>query len=1059
MAEQVVTELIVDTGRAAVQLDQYVRDMGRASQAADVATKKSDDLSAAVRRVQNVSLNSVTIDRAAKQIDAIHARVDPAFMANKRIELAASRIDRAVSLGITSREQGDDLLARYRETVERTIAPTTRLAGANDNFAKSTGASAYAVRNLGFQVNDIATMLASGSSPFQVLATQGGQVFQIWQDQPSVFRDFASSVGSVLTPARLATGGLLAMAAAAAYAYSAWADGQKELQRSLVGLGKDSGATLGQLNAITAATASLRGGSIAENRGTVGALAGTGRIGPQMIGSIAGIRRDFAATLGLDAVEANKMLAASFADPARGAETLNTAVGGLNQRTQDYVRYLSQSGHEQRAQQVLLDAIAPRLGRAEELTNFWARAWDRVKVAASGAVTASGEAIDRYLTSRGSVESLVDQRIRSLQAEAAGDAVVDRTTGRFLGSRSTFGETQEALSRRLGVERQINAELQIQLTTQNALVVGAQALTSSTEQQAAAAALAARNNRVHDAAVDGARRQGQPGQRLIDDIRPMISELETTRRDAERLMREMPGSQEYFDALARNATTARALQGRLRDDGRAVFDLNARGAARFRPDLYGPQDEYGNRALRPESFATILAQRLSPIDNANEAARVDTLLRQARTAGERGSAAAAQVYLNSRQQGGAAGTQAEVDNAARIARDRELQQSQFQLGEAFRQRRNAQLDAAETLRREIDTMGGSIAVQERVRVEQQLMTDARRQYRRELGDSAQIPFAEAEAYRQLAKAMGEARQEQALVRLRQDLTFESQTMFLPDSERRVAQTMRNVYGEGWSSQMDSAVAAQVRFNEQLRLTGDLFSGFGSGMLQDLRSGATLWGALGNQVARVGDRLLSMAMDNAIKQLLGGLLGGSGGMGWLGGLFGVGGAAGGGFAGTPGGSFSYGAGGYTGTGPFMANGGIFGPAGLHPFALGAAFTNSIVDRPTLFPFANGTGLMGEAGPEAIMPLQRDSRGRLGVSYTPSSRGQGQGGFTGNVIVNNNGQAMSASVRSDSQGNMVIDLETMADRIEARQARNISRRNSPIGNAMAGAYGLQQRPVVG
>jgi phage-related minor tail protein len=34
---------------------------------------------------------------------------------------------------------------------------------------------------------------------------------------------------------------------------------------------------------------------------------------------------------------------------------------------------------------------------------------------------------------------------------------------------------------------------------------------------------------------------------------------------------------------------------------------------------------------------------------------------------------------------------------------------------------------------------------------------------------------------------------------------------------------------------------------------------------------------------------------------------------------------------------------------------------------------------LFRFADGTGMMGEAGPEAIMPLTRDSQGRLGVRY--------------------------------------------------------------------------------
>jgi phage-related minor tail protein len=38
---------------------------------------------------------------------------------------------------------------------------------------------------------------------------------------------------------------------------------------------------------------------------------------------------------------------------------------------------------------------------------------------------------------------------------------------------------------------------------------------------------------------------------------------------------------------------------------------------------------------------------------------------------------------------------------------------------------------------------------------------------------------------------------------------------------------------------------------------------------------------------------------------------------------------------------------------------------------------VVDRPTVFPFARGVGLMGEAGAEAIMPLQRDASGRLGV----------------------------------------------------------------------------------
>lgn len=73
----------------------------------------------------------------------------------------------------------------------------------------------------------------------------------------------------------------------------------------------------------------------------------------------------------------------------------------------------------------------------------------------------------------------------------------------------------------------------------------------------------------------------------------------------------------------------------------------------------------------------------------------------------------------------------------------------------------------------------------------------------------------------------------------------------------------------------------------------------------------------------------------------------------------------------------------------ANGNVFGANGIVPYAMGG-----IVNRPTLFPFANGgaigTGLMGEAGPEAIMPLTRGANGKLGVMAA--------GGGTTNVVVN-------------------------------------------------------------
>lgn len=69
---------------------------------------------------------------------------------------------------------------------------------------------------------------------------------------------------------------------------------------------------------------------------------------------------------------------------------------------------------------------------------------------------------------------------------------------------------------------------------------------------------------------------------------------------------------------------------------------------------------------------------------------------------------------------------------------------------------------------------------------------------------------------------------------------------------------------------------------------------------------------------------------------------------------------------------------------LAAKGAYFNGGIASFGSGGMFTNSIVSSPTLFRFADGgirkTGLMGEAGPEAIIPLSRGADGRLGVDAT-------------------------------------------------------------------------------
>lgn len=106
------------------------------------------------------------------------------------------------------------------------------------------------------------------------------------------------------------------------------------------------------------------------------------------------------------------------------------------------------------------------------------------------------------------------------------------------------------------------------------------------------------------------------------------------------------------------------------------------------------------------------------------------------------------------------------------------------------------------------------------------------------------------------------------------------------------------------------------------------------------------------------------------------------------------------------------------------------SGLLPFANGAAFSQGrvmpfakggVVSSPVSFPMRGGAGLMGEAGPEAILPLARGADGRLGVQA-------GGGGRTVSVVMNVTTPDVAGFARSQSQ------IAAQINRALARGSRN-------------------------
>ena len=118
------------------------------------------------------------------------------------------------------------------------------------------------------------------------------------------------------------------------------------------------------------------------------------------------------------------------------------------------------------------------------------------------------------------------------------------------------------------------------------------------------------------------------------------------------------------------------------------------------------------------------------------------------------------------------------------------------------------------------------------------------------------------------------------------------------------------------------------------------------------------------------------------------------------------------------------------GGLLANGLNSALSGVLPFADGGAFSQGrvmpfanggVVASPTSFPMRGGRGLMGEAGPEAIMPLARGPDGRLGVQA-------GGGGRPVTVVMNIQTPDVQGFQRSQSQ------IAAQAQRALARGQRN-------------------------
>src|SRR5690606_29321761 len=148
--------------------------------------------------------------------------------------------------------------------------------------------------------------------------------------------------------------------------------------------------------------------------------------------------------------------------------------------------------------------------------------------------------------------------------------------------------------------------------------------------------------------------------------------------------------------------------------------------------------------------------------------------------------------------------------------------------------------------------------------------------------------------------------------------------------------------KGLAAAMAEAEAETKRLKDAFEFAKETTRGFFSDFVSGLREGKGIWESFANAASNALDKIIDKLLNQFIDAIFtaNSALGGGGG-GFLGGILSLFG---------------------------LAKGGVVSQGNVIPFARGG-----IVSQPTIFPMATGMGLMGEAGPEAVMPLRRGPGG--------------------------------------------------------------------------------------
>lgn len=944
-----------DAAQASSDLDKLTAAGARAEKAAEGVSKGADKASTSIKNQRD-------------ELSELLGQIDPTVKALGRLDELESRLAKHKGIGLDAAT-----FSEYQAKINQARTELTRFDDSLSRTGNTAKQNAAALRGVPAQFTDIFTSIAAGQPITMVALQQGGQLKDMFGGIGPAARALGGYILGLVNPYTVAA----AAVGALTLAYYKGSQEADEYNKAIIFTGNSAGTSATQLASMAEQVSATVGttGAAAE---VLAKLAGNGKIASGSFEEITEAALQMEKATGKAIDETIAEFAKIAKDPVAAAKELNDQYNFLTASVYSQIVALKEQGDTIGAAKLLTDTYAntieERTGQVTQNLGLIESAWNKIKQAASGALDAAKE-IGRIQTLEQQAE-VIRQRLQTNQGRGGRAAALGLETRDVAKDRGELAFL----------------ELQIDAEKSRTKFIGDRVA-------------------IERGGIDAAIRLKSISDSNLTNEEKRNKLIKEYKRDVEALRKANPN-----DPLVQEAVVTKTIQNikdKNKDPKAATSAVNLAEFNDSKNQLSLILGEYKNAQ-----------KELEAAQKAGLVTQEDYLLkRQALIGNERDEVTAAyQAEISSLE---AAKGKASTSAAQRIQLDQKIADARASMVKA-------QKDADSELEVIATNEQGRLAKQaQAIKVYTDALDQQNVALRRAGGRAAEgVGRGDREnaingelngiADRANQQRLDLARDRADKARNMSAEEYQAKLDAINRSETDLSETVLSNYEQMSAAQSDWRNGATSAFSNYLESarniagqTRDLFSNAFSSM-EDAVVNFAMTGKLSfadftksilADMARIATRQASSAL---LSSLVGAatsyFTGGGGGNGLAAGS-----------AGATSSNLGASSAGYSGSYFPQALGGAWS-SGVQMFANGAAFTNSVVSKPTAFGMAGGqTGVMGEAGPEAIMPLTRTAGGQLGVR---AIGGGGSGGgnvynFPVAVSVQTQGAAGAASTEDTTQ----------------------------------------------